>query len=135
MHEVFKNKAQGCSTPLKHLSQHVLINTFPIYHVYFTVDQVLFIPSYLITVTRFYPPFSISSPVSLYSAPQAMCYIETAQLDGETNLKIRQGLPQTAHLVTERDLAQIDGKIECEPPNRHLYDFVGNIRVQQSAST
>ncbi|XP_072040968.1 probable phospholipid-transporting ATPase IA isoform X3 [Amphiura filiformis] len=69
------------------------------------------------------------------SAPQAMCYIETAQLDGETNLKIRQGLPQTAHLCSERDLAQLDGKIECEPPNRHLYDFVGNIRMQQNAST
>ncbi|XP_038055242.1 probable phospholipid-transporting ATPase IA isoform X6 [Patiria miniata] len=68
------------------------------------------------------------------SAPQAMCYIETAQLDGETNLKIRQGVPQTAHLVSDQELMQINGRIECDVPNRHLYDFTGNIRVKQDQS-
>ena len=69
--------------------------------------------------------------VVVYSAPQAMCYIETAQLDGETNLKIRQGVPQTAHLVSDQELTQINGRIECDTPNRHLYEFTGNIRVKQ----
>ncbi|XP_076070269.1 putative phospholipid-transporting ATPase IA isoform X5 [Mytilus galloprovincialis] len=62
------------------------------------------------------------------SEPQAMCYIETANLDGETNLKLRQGLPQTAKLLTHDDLLDLSGTVECELPNRHLYDFVGNIR-------
>ncbi|XP_045203321.2 probable phospholipid-transporting ATPase IA isoform X3 [Mercenaria mercenaria] len=62
------------------------------------------------------------------SEPQAMCYIETSNLDGETNLKIRQGLPQTAKLLNKEDLSELTGTIECEPPNRHLLDFVGNIR-------
>nr|XP_032811396.1 phospholipid-transporting ATPase IA isoform X1 [Petromyzon marinus] len=64
------------------------------------------------------------------SEPQAMCYIETANLDGETNLKIRQGLPLTAGLQTSDSLLSIDGRIECEAPNRHLYDFTGNIQLQ-----
>ena len=62
------------------------------------------------------------------SEPQGMCYIETANLDGETNLKIRQGLPQTAKLLTHEDLLDLRGTVECEMPNRHVYDFVGNIR-------
>nr|XP_019918067.2 probable phospholipid-transporting ATPase IA isoform X5 [Crassostrea gigas] len=62
------------------------------------------------------------------SEPQAMCYIETSNLDGETNLKIRQGLPQTSKLLTHEDLLELTGTVECELPNRHLYDFVGNIR-------
>ncbi|MEE6462133.1 hypothetical protein FKM82_001508 [Ascaphus truei] len=63
------------------------------------------------------------------SEPQAMCYIETSNLDGETNLKIRQGLPLTADMKDINTLASLSGRIECESPNRHLYDFNGNIRL------
>nr|XP_006820513.1 PREDICTED: probable phospholipid-transporting ATPase IA-like [Saccoglossus kowalevskii] len=66
------------------------------------------------------------------SEPQAMCYVETSNLDGETNLKIRQGLPQTANLLSREDLTSMEGRIECEGPNRHLYEFVGNIRLRGS---
>ncbi|NXK47435.1 AT8A2 ATPase, partial [Chauna torquata] len=63
------------------------------------------------------------------SEPQAMCYIETANLDGETNLKIRQGLSQTASFQSREELMKVSGRIECEGPNRHLYDFTGNLRL------
>ncbi|XP_029444476.1 phospholipid-transporting ATPase IA isoform X2 [Rhinatrema bivittatum] len=63
------------------------------------------------------------------SEPQSMCYIETSNLDGETNLKIRQGLPLTSDMKDIDSLMRLSGKIECESPNRHLYDFVGNIRL------
>ncbi|PKU43204.1 phospholipid-transporting atpase hypothetical protein [Limosa lapponica baueri] len=63
------------------------------------------------------------------SEPQAMCYIETSNLDGETNLKIRQGLPLTSDIKDIESLVRLSGRIECESPNRHLYDFVGNIRL------
>ncbi|XP_073518556.1 phospholipid-transporting ATPase IB isoform X2 [Phyllobates terribilis] len=67
------------------------------------------------------------------SEPQAMCYIETSNLDGETNLKIRQGLPATSNLQSIEDLAKLTGRIECEGPNRHLYDFTGNLRMDSNS--
>ncbi|XP_039955977.1 probable phospholipid-transporting ATPase IA isoform X4 [Bactrocera neohumeralis] len=62
------------------------------------------------------------------SEPQAMCFIETANLDGETNLKIRQGVPATAKCLETKDLLQLDGTVECELPNRHLYEFNGVLK-------
>ncbi|XP_061615054.1 phospholipid-transporting ATPase IB isoform X3 [Phyllopteryx taeniolatus] len=64
------------------------------------------------------------------SEPQAMCYTETSNLDGETNLKIRQGLPLTAGIQTLEDLMSLSGVLECEGPNRHLYDFTGTLRLE-----
>eukprot|EP00794_Sanderia_malayensis_P006961 gene6961-7746_t len=63
------------------------------------------------------------------SEPMAMCYIETANLDGETNLKIRQGLPVTADNTTINAISCLQGRVECEGPNNRLYDFVGNITL------
>uniref|UniRef100_A0A3B4WQT0 Phospholipid-transporting ATPase n=1 Tax=Seriola lalandi dorsalis TaxID=1841481 RepID=A0A3B4WQT0_SERLL len=64
------------------------------------------------------------------SEPQAMCYTETSNLDGETNLKIRQGLSLTASFQTLEDLMGLSGRLECEGPNRHLYDFTGTLRLE-----
>uniref|UniRef100_A0A8C4RN41 Phospholipid-transporting ATPase n=1 Tax=Erpetoichthys calabaricus TaxID=27687 RepID=A0A8C4RN41_ERPCA len=69
------------------------------------------------------------------SEPQAMCYIETANLDGETNLKIRQGLHITSEIKDIDSLMRLSGRMECESPNRHLYDFVGNIRLEGHSTT
>ena len=52
-----------------------------------------------------------------------MCYIETSNLDGETNLKIRSALQQTCDLDSGIKLAEVNGLIECELPNREIYDF------------
>ncbi|XP_041931098.1 phospholipid-transporting ATPase IA isoform X4 [Alosa sapidissima] len=63
------------------------------------------------------------------SEPQGMCYIETSNLDGETNLKIRQALQITTEIRDIDSLMRLSGRMECESPNRHLYEFVGNIRL------
>ncbi|XP_053202225.1 probable phospholipid-transporting ATPase IA isoform X2 [Panonychus citri] len=65
------------------------------------------------------------------SEPNGMCYIETANLDGETNLKIRQSLAATYHCVTSEQLVNdlSLASVSCEPPNKHLYEFHGNLKV------
>ena len=66
--------------------------------------------------------------VCFCSEPQAICYIETSNLDGETNLKIRQAVPETSKLLEIKDLTQFTGVLECELPNRHLYEFNGILK-------
>ncbi|XP_029794343.1 phospholipid-transporting ATPase IB-like [Suricata suricatta] len=61
------------------------------------------------------------------SEPEATCYIATSNLDGETNLKIRQALLETAEMQTEKHLSSLSGKIECEGPNRHFDTFTGTL--------
>ncbi|XP_004680378.1 PREDICTED: phospholipid-transporting ATPase IB-like [Condylura cristata] len=64
------------------------------------------------------------------SEPQATCYIETSNLDGETNLKIRQALLETAEMQTEKQLSSLSGKIKCEGPNRHFNSFIGTLYLR-----
>ncbi|XP_062998720.1 probable phospholipid-transporting ATPase IM [Elgaria multicarinata webbii] len=60
------------------------------------------------------------------SEPHGLCYIETAELDGETNLKVRQALPITSELGADISrLGNFDGEVECETPNGKLNRFVG----------
>ncbi|XP_041965886.1 probable phospholipid-transporting ATPase IM isoform X4 [Alosa sapidissima] len=62
------------------------------------------------------------------SEPYGLCYIETAELDGETNLKVRQALTVTSDLGTDiSKLAEFDGEVICEPPNNKLDRFTGTL--------
>ncbi|KAJ3178984.1 hypothetical protein HDU87_003253 [Geranomyces variabilis] len=63
------------------------------------------------------------------SEPDALCYVETSNLDGETNLKIKQGLPETAGLLTPEAVARLHGVIRSETPNNSLYTFEGMLRL------
>nr|XP_046230530.1 phospholipid-transporting ATPase IC [Scatophagus argus] len=62
------------------------------------------------------------------SNPNSLCYVETAELDGETNLKFKMGLRVTdERLQGERQLADFDALIECEEPNNRLDKFTGTM--------
>ena len=60
--------------------------------------------------------------------PQGICYVETKNLDGETNMKHKMANKKTTFVTeTEDDLARFEGKIECQGPNEYLYKFEGNM--------
>lgn len=62
------------------------------------------------------------------SEPHSLCYIETAELDGETNLKVRQAIPETSELEDDiNKLKQFDADIVCEAPNNNLSKFEGKM--------
>lgn len=62
------------------------------------------------------------------SEPNGLCYIETAELDGETNLKAKQTLNETAEMGQDHEqLSQFNGEIVCEPPNNILNRFDGTL--------
>uniref|UniRef100_A0A8C7R802 Phospholipid-transporting ATPase n=1 Tax=Oncorhynchus mykiss TaxID=8022 RepID=A0A8C7R802_ONCMY len=69
----------------------------------------------------------------LYSSDlHGVCYIETANLDGETNLKQRQvvrDLPQGSELTPEN----FHSRIECENPNNDLSRFRGYMEHPSNA--
>ncbi|XP_031122420.1 phospholipid-transporting ATPase 3-like isoform X1 [Ipomoea triloba] len=63
--------------------------------------------------------------------PDGVCYVETANLDGETNLKIRKALEKTWDYLTPEKITEFQGEIQCEEPNNSLYTFTGNLIIQQ----
>ncbi|XP_043345314.1 phospholipid-transporting ATPase VA isoform X1 [Cervus canadensis] len=59
------------------------------------------------------------------SDPDGLCHIETANLDGETNLKRRQVVRGFSELVSEFNPLTFTSIIECEKPNNDLSRFRG----------
>lgn len=69
------------------------------------------------------------------SEPNSIAYIKTSNLDGETNLKIRQAHVRTGSLVDSAHLKLLNAEIECELPNLRLYEFSGNLKVHDNLAT
>jgi magnesium-transporting ATPase (P-type) len=57
-----------------------------------------------------------------------VAYVETSNLDGETDLKVRRARPETNGL-TITQLAALRGRFLCEPPNADLYRFDAKLSV------
>nr|XP_024934720.2 phospholipid-transporting ATPase 1-like isoform X1 [Ziziphus jujuba var. spinosa]XP_048319443.1 phospholipid-transporting ATPase 1-like isoform X1 [Ziziphus jujuba var. spinosa] len=62
------------------------------------------------------------------SDPSGIAYIQTMNLDGESNLKTRYARQEVASAVSEG--CEISGLIRCEQPNRNIYEFHANMEFQ-----
>ncbi|KAI7750020.1 hypothetical protein M8C21_000888 [Ambrosia artemisiifolia] len=61
------------------------------------------------------------------SYPDGICYVETMNLDGETNLKLKHAFDFTASLHDDNSFHQFKAMVKCEDPNEDLYSFVGSL--------
>jgi phospholipid-transporting ATPase len=74
-------------------------------------------------------PFPADIVLLASSEPEGLCYIETANLDGETNLKIKQAIPETCVMVSSSDLSRLGGKLRSEQPNSSLYTYEATLTI------
>jgi magnesium-transporting ATPase (P-type) len=59
---------------------------------------------------------------------RGMCHVQTAQLDGETNLKLRKAPDETvAVFTTDHACSAFTGVVECEHPTEHFGKFTGKL--------
>ncbi|KXX81576.1 putative phospholipid-transporting ATPase DRS2 [Madurella mycetomatis] len=75
-------------------------------------------------------PFPADLVLLASSEPEGLCYIETANLDGETNLKIKQALPETSSMVSSSELSRLGGRVRSEQPNSSLYTYEATLTMQ-----
>ncbi|XP_069104110.1 phospholipid-transporting ATPase IF-like isoform X3 [Argopecten irradians] len=63
---------------------------------------------------------------------EGQCYVTTANLDGETNLKTHMCVADTRRYRTVPDFQDLQAYIECQQPIADLYRFNGRITVKSS---
>ena len=63
------------------------------------------------------------------SFPKGICYVETKNLDGETNLKQKVALHRFMSELSEENPGNLQAEVECELPNSLIYDFRGVIQA------
>lgn len=62
------------------------------------------------------------------SNPSGLAYVETKNLDGETNLKHKSCIKELQAVITNpEDASAFRGQVICESPNDQLYKFEGTI--------
>lgn len=68
------------------------------------------------------------------SDADGLCYLETKNLDGETNLKVRKAIQATASLSSEEDIEKSSFVLDSEPPHQNLYVYNGVLRYTDAAT-
>lgn len=82
---------------------------------------------------RLYNDEEIPADIVVLSTSDAdgACYIETKNLDGETNLKVRTALYSGRSVKRARDCERTNFMLESEPPHANLYSYSGVVRWNQ----
>ena len=76
-------------------------------------------------------PIPTPPPPRQTSESKSVCYIETSNIDGETNLKLKEAVAATGQrFPTPGDLARVKGSIEYEPPNDRIHTFTGKMQLE-----
>ena len=53
----------------------------------------------------------------------------------KNDIFFNQALTKTSHLIDSAHLKDFNAWIECELPNQRLYEFTGNLKIQDAEST
>ncbi|KAL1753669.1 hypothetical protein FB107DRAFT_264155 [Schizophyllum commune] len=69
------------------------------------------------------------------SDPEGMCYLETKNLDGETNLKPRRAIRSTMSIQSEDDIERCSFVLDSEPPHQNLYVYRGAMHYETPEGT
>ena len=82
---------------------------------------------------RIYNDDQIPADVVILSTsdPDGACYVETKNLDGETNLKVRHALRSGRQIKHARDCERTEFTIESEAPQPNLYQYSAVARWNQ----
>lgn len=63
------------------------------------------------------------------NAESDTCCVTTANLDGESNLKIRSKPAKLPQLTNEHEFSSLRAVIKCDKPNGDFYEFSGKMIV------
>lgn len=61
------------------------------------------------------------------------CYVETANIDGETNLKLKEAPAKLLDVIAGNGTPRpelFEGSIEFEPPNKNIHNFIGAFHLK-----
>ncbi len=64
------------------------------------------------------------------SDADGLCYVETKNLDGETNLKPRRSLKATSSITSEEDIEHSTFRLDSEAPHANLYNYNGVLKYR-----
>lgn len=65
------------------------------------------------------------------SLPSGLCFVDTKNLDGETNLKEKMIPSQLKDFEIEKEINKLQGNLCCDTPNEYLDSWEGGISIPE----